>query len=286
MLINPDHAAGVSDVSIHERHQEVLAPHQVDGVRFMWRNAVGLGTEGEEPGGCILAHSMGLGKSIQVSCFIYTYLSSAPRSSVLLVMPTTIQQHWENEFDRWFVNPLAVKIYTLSSKDQKSVPKRAEQCAAWKSTGGVLLVGYEMLCSLINPPPAKGENSKDPEKMKKLATAQRQLQRLLCDPGPDVVVLDEGHRVKTKETSIFKAVTRIRTPRKIVLTGNPLQNNLTEYWCMVEIVRPGTLGGHDEFQAIFEGPIKTGQRSDCGEREAWLARSRSFVLNRLIRPFL
>lgn len=54
------------------------------------------------------------------------------------------------------------------------------------------------------------------------------IQRCLVDPGADLVVCDEGHLLKNSKTSLSKAVNRIKTLRRIVLTGTPLQNNLNE----------------------------------------------------------
>lgn len=60
----------------------------------------------------------------------------------------------------------------------------------------------------------------------------------LVDPGPDMVICDEGHVIKNHVTTVSKAVNRIKTLRRIVLTGTPpLQNNLKEcMYCMLSFL--------------------------------------------------
>ena len=62
-------------------------------------------------------------------------------------------------------------------------------------------------------------------------------------PAPQVFVVDEAHKLlKNEETKGADAVRLIKTRRKILLTGTPLQNNVTEYYNLMNCACPGVLG--------------------------------------------
>ena len=116
--------------------------------------------------------------------------------------------------------------------------------------------------------------------MKKNKTDQTIIDQALLDPGPSLVICDEGHRIKNENAQvtsdknsklknngffrklkiqIAKALKQIRTKRRVILTGTPLQNNLMEYWTMVDWVKPALLGTKQEFTNMFSNPITNGQ---------------------------
>lgn len=110
-------------------------------------------------------------------------------------------------------------MYELSKAKQNV--DRAYRLKEWRKDGGVLIIGYEMFRNLTNI---------GTKLRKKL---REDVINALLDPGPDLVICDEGHLLKNEKTSLSKAMNKIRTQRRIVLTGTPLQNNLKEYYCMV-----------------------------------------------------
>ncbi|DAZ97924.1 TPA: hypothetical protein N0F65_007265 [Lagenidium giganteum] len=283
-----------SDLRIPRELKRKLKPHQLEGVEFLYSNL-------RRNRGCILADYMGLGKTLQVVTVIYSAMvdrieelqrqqpsnSSAKKDDVktanaapattMVLCPAICIPNWESEFKKWLAPESLARcpLFTLDTSNTKGCTRsRIKMLQQWKQTGGVLLMGYEMYRSLLNPTATAGvDRDATIQVCTRVGTstmqvtnavlartqkASREFFQLLCDPGADLVVLDEGHRMKDPTSLLCQSVAKIRTPRRLVLTGYPVQNSLSEYWCMVNFARENFLGSYDEFRAKFEKPIVEG----------------------------
>ncbi|CAG2062808.1 unnamed protein product [Timema podura] len=165
----------------------------------------------------------------------------------------------------------------------------------WNKDGGVLLIGYELYRQLSLKRSSKVKKSRrsrkpdetiEVEEDEKTKALLDEMHAALVKPGPDLVICDEGHRIKNSHASISQALKQIRSKRRVVLTGYPLQNNLLEYWCMVDFVRPNYLGTKTEFCNMFERPIQNGQCIDSTPQDIRLMRYRAHVLHSLLEGFV
>uniref|UniRef100_A0A1I7S3T7 Helicase ARIP4 n=2 Tax=Bursaphelenchus xylophilus TaxID=6326 RepID=A0A1I7S3T7_BURXY len=289
LLVNEGKPAGDPDVFVAAHLTHILQPHQLGGVRFMYDNVIeSLRNFDPNNGfGCILAHSMGLGKTLQVITFVDIFFRLTKRRKALIICPVNVLQNWYNEFDKWLPMDEGKRDFNvfLVGDAVKTLEQRTNVISQWDSQGGVILVGYEMfkLLTQYKKKPTDSISQYDAMIQEKMVEI---CDRALVDPGPDLVVCDEGHRIKNLKTACAAALTRIKTKRRIVLTGYPLQNNLMEYYCMVDFVRPSYLGEKKTFAQMFDRPIKNGMCIDSTPMEIKIARQKTHVLIKQLKGFV
>ena len=99
------HPPNEQDVYLMPLIARQVKPHQIGGIRFMYDNIVeslGYANQRNSKGfGCILAHSMGLGKTMQVISFVEVFLRCANFKRVLCIVPINTIQNWLAEFNSW-----------------------------------------------------------------------------------------------------------------------------------------------------------------------------------------
>ena len=90
-------------------------------------------------------------------------------------------------------------IYTLNDT-YKNLNQRAGLISEWGHRGGVLMMGYELYRQLANKKPRKKKSKVDDDKADRKLLAE--VRSFLVNPGPDLVICDEGHRIKNSHASI------------------------------------------------------------------------------------
>ncbi|XP_006910264.2 transcriptional regulator ATRX isoform X5 [Pteropus alecto] len=275
LVLDEDEETKEPLVQVHRNMVIKLKPHQVDGVQFMWDCCCeSVKKTKKSPGsGCILAHCMGLGKTLQVVSFLHTVLlcEKLDFSTALVVCPLNTALNWMNEFEKWqegLKDDEKLEVSELATV--KRPQERSYMLQRWQEDGGVMIIGYEMYRNL-----AQGRNVKS-RKLKEI------FNKALVDPGPDFVVCDEGHILKNEASAVSKAMNSIRSRRRIILTGTPLQNNLIEYHCMVNFIKENLLGSIKEFRNRFINPIQNGQCADSTMVDVRVMKKRAHILYEML----
>uniref|UniRef100_A0A7N9AJY0 DNA helicase n=1 Tax=Mastacembelus armatus TaxID=205130 RepID=A0A7N9AJY0_9TELE len=274
LVLDQDEETKEPLVQVHRNLVTRLKPHQVDGVQFIWDSCCeSVKKANSSPGsGCILAHCMGLGKTLQVVAFLHTVLLSANLKfrTALVVCPLNTILNWVGEFKKWQNNMGEDKVKVTEMATLKHLPARLQALQRWQREGGVAIMGYDMYRIL-----SVGQKISD-EGWKK------ELKSILVHPGPDFVVCDEGHILRNDFSNVSKALNAIRTRRRVVLTGTPLQNNLNEYHCMVSFIKKNLLGSLSEFRNRFINPIENGQCADSTPKDVRIMKKRAHVLHAVL----
>lgn len=279
VILDMDKVTEEVTVQVNDNLAKHLKPHQAEGIRFLFdctiESVEQLGSD-DIGSGCILAHSMGLGKTLQVIAFLHTImtnpLTKEKFSHILIIVPTNVIENWDSEFSTWFnlcglQGDLRITKFSSATK----IARRVDILDDWYLTGGILLITKDLFVSLTV---GKSKNKKPHE--------EEAFHRYLFNPGPDMVIIDEGHLLKNVKSEFNRAVSQISTRRRVILTGTPLQNNLAEYFTMVDFVKPRLLGSLDEFKNRFENPIKKGQHIDSEPYEVQLMKKRIHVLHKFL----
>ncbi|KAM9348914.1 transcriptional regulator ATRX-like [Symphorus nematophorus] len=274
LVLDQDEETKEPLVQVHSNLVTRLKLHQVDGVQFIWDSCCeSVKKANSTPGsGCILAHCMGLGKTLQVVTFLQTVLLSTNLKfrTALVVCPLNTILNWVSEFKKWQANLGQDRVNVAELATIKNPPERLRALKRWHKDGGVMIMGYEMYRIL-----SLGQKI-DNEEWKK------EMKSILVDPGPDFVVCDEGHILRNEASNISKAMNAIKSRRRVVLTGTPLQNNLVEYHCMVNFIKRNLLGSLGEFRNRFINPIQNGQCADSTPKDVRIMKKRAHVLHAML----
>lgn len=165
----------------------------------------------------ILADEMGLGKTLQTLMLLSLYRDKQYGSPSLIICPTSLMINWQKEAARFFPE-MRVLVITSSMKDNLSM----------------MVMDYDLIITSYN------------------------LLRLDSEAYSSIVwnymVLDEAQNIKNHRTANAISCKSILSKYRLILSGTPLENSLTELWSLFDFLLPGFLGNADGFKKMYLNP--------------------------------
>ncbi len=227
-----------------------MRQYQIDGLGWMyWLQSANLG-------GC-LADDMGLGKTIQTLALLLHNRENLPEMNCeikvtgltlfeeplakltsLIVVPASLLYNWENEIKR-FTPSLKVCCYKGNQRKKST---------SYFQQFDLILSSYHTIRQDID---------------------------IISGFKFHYIVLDESQVIKNPASMIFRTVIRLKSDYRLVLTGTPVENSLTDLWTQLNFVNPGLLGSLAFFRREFAKPIE--KRKDDDKEEQ---------LRKIIKPFI
>lgn len=228
-----------AEEALAESLKTTLRPYQKLGVRWLhFLSGLGLG-------GC-LADDMGLGKTVQVLALLLLRKREPAKPPALLVAPASLLANWCAEAAR-FAPSLRILLAHPSGQADGELAALTPDA----------LSQYDLLI-----------------------TSYGYLQRLpqLQHARFGLVILDEAQAIKNPGAKQSRAVKSLRSDVRLLLTGTPIENRLSDLWSLFDFLHPGLLGSTQEFQRFVQ---RLGKGSEQG------AGAPSFApLRELVRPYI
>ncbi|CAL5435070.1 unnamed protein product [Camellia sinensis] len=189
----------------------------------------------------ILADEMGLGKTIQSIAFLASLAEDNLRRPHLVVAPLSTLRNWEREFATWA--PQMNVMYVGSSQARATIREyefyfKKNKKSKRKKSGQIV-----------------GESKQDRIKFDVLLTSYEMINLDTTSLKPikwECMIVDEGHRLKNKDSKLFSSMKQYSTKHRVLLTGTPLQNNLDELFMLMHFLDAGKFGSLEEFQEEFK----------------------------------
>lgn len=189
--------------------------------------------------GACLADDMGLGKTLQG---IALMLSHASKGASLVVAPSSVTFNWIKEVQKFAPT---LKVHLLYKAEDRK--KLIDGVGAFD----LIVASYGLMQSSADIMTAKEWN---------------------------VVLLDEAQAIKNKTTKRSQVAMQLQANYRVLTTGTPIENNLSELWNLFQFINPGLLGSWTKFQENFIMPIEGSEREDSMVKRK--------ALKKLVAPFI
>lgn len=250
-------------VPLPEKLNATLRSYQEEG--FQWMHHLK-----ENDFGACLADDMGLGKTLQTLTLLLKLkrekrevaivdpFEPSPQLSLfggqadetdvqpasLVVVPTSLVHNWRNEIEK-FTPSLKTYIH-IGANRNKSVDLNS--IARFYD---VIITTYGTL---------------------------RNDRKMLSATKFFYIILDESQSIKNPASKTYKAVMDLKAEHRLVMTGTPIENSLSDLWSQMNFLNEGMLGSLPFFRKVFLTPIE--KMENIGQQEKLQAMIRPFILRR------
>jgi len=203
----------IDAVHLSGRFKATLRPYQRQGVDWLcFLDGLQFGA--------LLADDMGLGKTVELLAMLSVRLEDkarrGPRTS-LLVLPASLISNWTGEIERFLPSLRCFVAHPSGGADRKAL------------RDGPALDEVDLVITTYG---------------------LCQKYAWLRDVQWDLVILDEAQAIKNPGTQQTRAVKELRARNRIIMTGTPVENRLSDLWSLFDFLNPGLLGTAQEFGAF------------------------------------
>ncbi|HEY8087662.1 MAG TPA: SNF2-related protein, partial [Polyangiaceae bacterium] len=217
-----------------------LRPYQEQGFQWLWfLHEIGSGG--------VLADDMGLGKTVQTLALLLAVKNEDAKVEgkrkpfkTLIVAPTSVVTNWLREMDKFAPSLRHALWHGAERKERQDEMEDAD----------VVVTSYALL---------------------------RRDEELLKEIDWRYVIVDEAQQIKNPLSATARAAKRLRSDRRLALSGTPIENRLSEIWSIFDFVSPGLLGPLDKFEERYSRPIDGGDKAAATRLRATI---HPFILRR------
>ncbi|XP_006811814.1 lymphocyte-specific helicase [Saccoglossus kowalevskii] len=206
----------------------------------------------------ILADEMGLGKTVQCIALFAHLVNMGVTGPFLVCAPLSTLPNWVSEFQR-FTPKVPIVLYHGSITERESLRRSIRRKHGNKQSHPVVITSYEIV--MRDRKYLQGHEWK-------------------------YIIVDEGHRIKNLNCVLIRELKQYKSANRILLTGTPLQNNLSELWSMLNFLLPDVFNDLASFESWFD----LQSLSEKGGDEALVAREQEknilSMLHQILSPFL
>jgi non-specific serine/threonine protein kinase len=175
--------------------------------------------------GACLADDMGLGKTIQILAFLHILKNKKQKNASLLIIPASLISNWSCEINRFAPD----MNYFIAHPEAHPDKKVAEKNETSLNKLDLVITTYTLV-----------------QKYEWLKTYSW-----------NYVILDEAQVIKNPGTQQTRSVKILNSQNRIIMTGTPIENRLSDLWSLFDFLNPGLLGTAKEFGAFASNAKKT-----------------------------